>query len=207
MADIWKIVHQERGALIEDLSRVPAPQWSTESLCPGWDVHDVLAHLVDDAKSTKLSLIGSMIRARFNFDRVNEIGIAANKHPDPTQTLAEFTLVKDRTSSAPAPLTTRLVEIIVHGEDIRRPLGLNHSYPIEAVIKALQYQLKTGVSMGGGKERASGLRLVTTDGAFSHGEGQEVGGNALSLLLAVSGRPVGASEFSGDGAKNLIASK
>ena len=204
MTDVWEIVHKERMALIQDLEGVPTSKWTTPSLCPGWDVHDVLAHLVADAKTTKLGFIRDMLKARFNFDRANEMGITAEKRKDPTHTLAALTAVKDRTTSAPAPLVTRLVEVIVHGEDIRRPLGLKHQYPVDAVILALKYQLKTGVGMGGGKERANGLRLVATDTDFVHGEGAEVRGSTLSLLLAVSGRPFAAEELAGEGATSLL---
>lgn len=205
MTDVWSIVHQERTALISDLMTLPTDDWSTPSLCPGWDVHDVLAHLVDDAKTTRLNFIVGLIKSRFNFDRVNAQGITAEKQSDPAQTLAAFTAVKDRTSSAPAPLATRLVEITVHGEDIRRPLGIRHNYPVDAVIEALKYQLKTGVGMGGGKDRADGLRLVATDSDFTHGDGNEVRGSALALLLAISGRPVGMGELYGNGAAKLLS--
>lgn len=204
MTDVWSVVHDERAALISDLAGVPAGKWSTPSLCPGWDVHDVLAHLVADAKTSKLGFVGDMLKARFNFDRANDNGIAAEKRPDPAQTLAAFAAVQDRTTSAPAPLATRLVEVIVHGEDIRRPLGISHRYPVDAVIEALKYQLKTGVSMGGGKDRVQGLRLVATDADFVYGTGAGVRGTALSLLLAVSGRPVLTEELTGDGAARLL---
>ncbi|WP_369827207.1 maleylpyruvate isomerase family mycothiol-dependent enzyme [Cryobacterium sp. N19] len=131
--EIWTIVHRERDALIRDLEALNPQEWTTPSLCPGWDVHSVLAHLVNDAKSTRLGFVGRMIAAGFNFDRINALGIARERSTDPAQTLATFQEVCSRTTSAPAPLATRLVEIIVHGEDIRRPLGIEHQYPVAEV--------------------------------------------------------------------------
>jgi len=84
-----------------------------------------------------------------------------------------------------------LVEAIVHGEDVRRPLGLIGEYPVDAVLDALDYQLKTAVSWGGGAERAEGLRLIATDCDYVSGEGRDVEGTALDLLLTVSGRGAG----------------
>ena len=205
MDPIWTIVHAERDALIRDLESVPADRWATPSLCPGWDVHDVLAHLVDDAKTTKPGFMLAMLRARFNFDRLNEEGIARARAADPRDTLSAFRAVRDRTTSAPAPLATRLVEIIVHGEDIRRPLGIRHDYPVEAAATALRHQLGTSVKMGGGKERAEGLHLVATDSDVEIGEGQDVHGTTLALLLAVSGRPVDPQELTGSGATVLMS--
>ncbi|GAA4088973.1 maleylpyruvate isomerase family mycothiol-dependent enzyme [Nonomuraea soli] len=199
MNAIWDVVHTERAALISDLAQLPAERWATPSLCPGWDVHDVLAHLVDDAKTTWPGFMLRLAAARFDFDRYNGDGLARERRADPRATLAAFEAVSRRTTSAPAPKATRLVEAFVHGEDIRRPLGLGRAYPAEHVAAALRHQLATGVGMGGGKERAAGLRLIATDTSLDHGEGQEVRGTALALLLAVSGRPVAADELTGPG--------
>ncbi|KGJ72004.1 hypothetical protein GY21_18360 [Cryobacterium roopkundense] len=205
MNEIWTIVHKERDALIRDLEASNPDEWTTPSLCPGWDVHAVLAHLVDDAKCTRLGFIGRMIAAGFNFDRINAMGIARERSTDPAQTLATFQEVRSRTTSAPAPLATRWVEIFVHGEDIRRPLGIDYQYPVAEVATALGYQAKTSVKLGGGKERLVGLRLIATDTVFDEGDGKEVRGAATSLLLAVSGRPVNAGELTGTGALSLTA--
>ena len=194
MSEIWDVVHAEREALIRDLETLPIPRWATASLCPGWDVHDVLAHLVDDAKTTRLGFVRHLVAGGFNFDRSNALGVARERRQDPLRTLAEFRAVSGRTTSAPAPLATRLVETFVHGEDIRRPLGISHDYPAAHVATALLHQVNTSVKVGGGKERARGLRLVATDTDLSVGAGKEVRGTAIELLLAVSGRSVGPEE-------------
>ena len=162
MNEIWAVVHQERDALIQDLLALKKQQWTTPSLCRGWDIHTVLAHLVNDAKTTRIGFVSKLIAAGFIFDRINASGISRERSADPNQTLAYFQGVRSRTASAPAPLATRLVEIFVHGEDIRRPLGIDHEYPVAEVATALQYQAKTSVKLGGGKERVEGLRLIAT---------------------------------------------
>lgn len=205
MNEIWGVVHAERSALIRDLETLPADRWATPSLCPGWDVHDVLAHLVNDAKTTRLGFLAGLAAARFDFDRYNKAGVARERAGGPERTLASFRAASRRTTGAPAPKATRLVEAFVHGEDIRRPLGLSRDYPVASVLDALRYQLGSGVAFGGGKERARGLCLVASDTAFTAGEGAEVRGTALALLLAVSGRPVGADELSGPGAPTLTS--
>ncbi|WP_225667807.1 MULTISPECIES: maleylpyruvate isomerase family mycothiol-dependent enzyme [unclassified Arthrobacter] len=120
-ADIWPTVHAERHKLAEDLSLVSGTTWLTPSLCPGWDVHDVLAHLVDTARTGRASFIRGLLAARMDFDRLNEIGIARAKHSDPRDTLAALRRDAPLTRTPPANLATRLVEAFVHGEDIRRP--------------------------------------------------------------------------------------
>jgi uncharacterized protein (TIGR03083 family) len=196
----WPVVHAERLALLNDLERLSPRQWDTPSLCLGWDVHDVLAHLIDTAMTTRLGFIRRLFRAGFDFDKDNAAGVAAHRCADPTVTLAGFRGVLMRTSTPPAALSTRLVEAFVHGEDIRRPLGMRGDYPPMHVADALAYQVRTSVKMGGGKEHSAGFRLVASDASFKHGEGHEVRGSAIALLLAVSGRPVDANELTGPGA-------
>ncbi|MCT9869923.1 maleylpyruvate isomerase family mycothiol-dependent enzyme [Paenarthrobacter aurescens] len=201
---VWPVVHEERRALIQDLDQLPPEQWKTPTLCPGWDVHDVLAHIIDSAKTTRLNFMRRMIASRMDFDRDNAVGVEREKTGDPAKTLVQLESVLSRTSGPPAGLATRLVEAFVHGEDIRRPLGLHRDYPADHVATAIDYQVRTTTKMGGGKEIAAGWRLVATDTPFEHGDGPAVEGAAISLLLAVSGRPVAESELTGPGAAAFL---
>jgi len=198
--EIWSTVLAERRRLAEDLDPIDDSGWNAPSLCPGWSVHDVLAHLVDTARTGKAAFVLAMIRAGGDFDRANDAGVQKYRQADPRGTLAAFREAADLKRTPPASPATRLVEAIVHGEDIRRPLGLAGDYPAAAVSDALEYQLRTKVSFGGGKERAEGLRLVASDSGSTWGDGPEVSGSGLDLLVAVSGRPVDAARFTGAGA-------
>lgn len=204
-ADVWSFVRAERTRLAGDLAALPPEAWATRSLCPGWDVHDVLAHLVDSAKTSRIGFAKRMIAARFDFDGDNEIGIAKERRADPGETREALRAVAALTFTPIAPRPTRLVEAIVHGEDIRRPLGIATLYAPDAVAAALAYQVKTAVAIGGGRERVAGLRLVATDTAgFQSGDGDVVRGRGVDLLLAVSGRAVDVDAFEGPGARRLI---
>jgi len=224
MNDVWQVVHRERRELAADLASLEPEAWDTPSLCPGWTVHDVLAHLVDDAKTTWAGFAWELLKARFDFDALNARGVARERSFDPRETLKTFGAVSGRSSSAPVPLNTRLVEVFVHGEDIRRPLGLSREHRLPSLVDALKYQLSTPSDFGGGRERAAGLVLEATDTDFRwdtarQGAGRKnrgkakrqmpagpavsapvVRGSTLALLLAVSGRPVFPDELEGDGA-------
>lgn len=202
---IWRAVHLERRRLIADLQGLARDRWETPSLCPGWSVHDVLAHLVDGATTTRLGFLRQMVAARFDFDRANAEAIGRHRASDPQDTLASFRAVTDATDSPPGPLATRLVEVYVHGEDIRRPLGIRSDYPPKRVSTALSYMARTGAGLGGGKERVRGVRLNPVDSDLRVGEGPEVRGRTISLLLAASGRPVHPGELTGPGTKTLVA--
>lgn len=199
-AEIWQAVHAERRHLAADLAELRDEQWSVPSLCPGWDVHDVLAHLVDTARTGRLAFVRALLTARMDFDRANENGIARERRPDPRDTLAALRQATDLRRTPPANLATRLVEAIVHGEDIRRPLRITGTYPEGAIVHALAHQLRTPVSFGGGRERAAGFRLVDPATGASWGTGDDVEADALDLLLVVSGRPVDRERLAGSAA-------
>jgi len=61
------MVHDERRRLADDLADIPDEMWQTESLCPGWDVADVVAHIVDTAHMGRLAFVRDMVLARFDF--------------------------------------------------------------------------------------------------------------------------------------------
>ncbi|MFE7814603.1 maleylpyruvate isomerase family mycothiol-dependent enzyme [Streptomyces sp. NPDC057433] len=204
--DIWPMVHTERAALIDDLAHLDDERWGQPSLCEGWTVHDVAAHLVHSARTTRLGFVVGLVRERFDFDRQNARGVERERGASPQETLQRLRQVASRRSTPPAPLDSRLVEEVVHGEDIRRALGLTHSYPPEAVTRALRLQARTPASFGGAKELTARVRLTAVDTDLSIGDGPEVRGPALSLLLAVSGRRVALEDLDGPGIATLVTS-
>jgi uncharacterized protein (TIGR03083 family) len=95
-----------------------------------------------------------------------------------------------------------LGEAILHGEDIRRPLGIAHSYPPEAVTRVADFYKGSNLLLGS-KKRIAGLTLRATDVDWSIGTGPEVSGPAMSLLLAMTGRRAGLDGLSGPGLATL----
>src|SRR3712207_2497615 len=153
------MVHAERAALINDLEDLDDARWEEQSLCGGWTVHDVAAHLVDTARTTRLGFVVGLARARFDFHRQNARGVARHRGRSPQETLDRLDHVRSRRSTPPAPLDSRLVEEVVHREDIRRPLGLTRSYSPEAVVRSLRLQTRTPAAFGGAKELVARIRL------------------------------------------------
>ena len=203
MTDVWSWVHAERRALVDDLAAVDAARWDEPSLCAGWSVHDVVAHLVDTALTTRTGFVVGLVRAGFDFDRQNARGVARHRGTTPAETLDRLRRAAPRRSSPPAPLESRLVEEVVHGEDVRRPLGLVREYPQEAVVRALAYQARTPASFGGARELTARVRLTATDADHAVGEGPEVHGPVLSLLLVATGRRAACADLTGPGVPSL----
>jgi uncharacterized protein (TIGR03083 family) len=202
VTDIWPTIHAERQALADDLAELTPQQWATASLCSEWDVHQVLAHLLSAAKMTPPKFLTRFAAAGFNFDKfaAKEVGLEGSGGP--AATLAAFRAAQRRKSAPPGPKDTWLGEAFVHGEDIRRPLGIAHSYPLPYVARAIALYAKSNAIIGG-KTRVAGVTLKATDADFSVGTGALVEGPAISLLLAVSGRKSALDELSGPGVATL----
>ncbi len=102
----------------------------------------------------------------------------------------------------PPPVMAMLGEIVVHGQDIRRPLGLGHQPPGETLVAVADSYRKTNILIGA-KRRFAGLRLRATDSAWSNGDGPEVSGPLISLILAMAGRKGAQPDLTGDGLSTL----
>lgn len=197
-ASIWPTVHAERVALADDLGGLSTEQWHTPSLCDEWDVHQVLAHLLASAKMTPARFLTRFASAGFSFDRFTSRQVAAESAGGPAVTLAAFHEAARRESAPPGPKDTWLGEAFVHGEDIRRPLGIARDYPVHEVARALAFYASSNAIIGG-KKRVAGLTLKASDTDVSIGSGSLVEGPVISLLLAASGRPTALDELSGPG--------
>jgi len=202
--DIWPVVHAERRALAADLADLTPEQWATPSLCTGWSVHDVLAHLVATAKETPPRFLVGMLTSGFRLSRMTEKRIAEERAGGPAATLAAFRAVETATSAPPGPKLSWLGEALVHAEDIRRPLGIAHEYPVASVTAVTDFYASSNVLIGG-KNRVAGVTLQATDTDWSHGSGPVVSGPARALMLATTGRKAALDELSGPGLETLRA--
>jgi len=202
--DTWPTIHAEREALATDLHDLTGEQWDTPSLCSQWTVRDVLAHMTSAATLTPPAFFGKLISSGFSFDKVQESGVAAQRGTSPAETLANFERVLDSVKHPPGPNTTWLGEVIVHAEDIRRPLGIKRSYPAGAVVAVADFYKGSNLLIGS-KRRISGLALAATDTEWSHGTGPEVAGPILSLVMAMTGRSAVLDDLTGGGVATLRA--
>ncbi len=196
------LIHAERRALINDLADLDAAGWATPSLCPEWNVHQVTGHLVSGAKMTKPKFFRDYATVGFNFNKFAHKGVTAESSGTPAETLAEFEAHLFDTTSPPAPGDTFLGEVVVHSTDIRRPLGIDHTFPPVTLVRVADFY-KTSNALIGSKSRIAGLALVSTDVEWSHGTGGQVSGPLLSLIMAMTGRAVAVADLTGPGVAAL----
>jgi uncharacterized protein (TIGR03083 family) len=197
--DLWPTIHAERRALAADLGVLTDAQWQTQSLCEGWSVRELLAHMTGTATTSFPKFAARITRAGFRPTTMLERLIDENLGSSPADTLARFTSTI-YSESAPLPMLPTaqwLGEVIVHGEDIRFPLGIPHAYAPQSLrVLADHYQK---VSLDGSKKRAAGLGFHATDADWSSGEGLEVLGPGISLVQAITGRVAALGQLAGAG--------
>lgn len=196
-------VAAERRDLADQLESLDADAWATPSLCGSWTVHDVLAHLTFSVEEKTLPLLLAVARARGDmnavFDREARERAAAMSPAALLERLRATADVAHRLGlSGP---TDPLDDVLVHGQDIARPLGLVRPMPVERVLLVIDACWASPV--WGTKKRFAGLRAVATDADWVRGEGPELRGPIGDLLLVATGRAAGLDGLSGPGAEQV----
>jgi uncharacterized protein (TIGR03083 family) len=187
-AKTWELIHRERTAVADTLATLTADEWARPSLCGGWTVKVVAGHIVAGGEQTKGNFAKGMLANGFRFNTMIDKAARRNGALTTTEIVERLYATATSTSRPPAPVMTMLGEVIVHGEDIRRPLGLASAPAAVAIAECLAMYSKANFPVGA-KKRGAGLRLVATDVDWTLGTGPEVTGTGLSLLLAITGRP------------------
>jgi uncharacterized protein (TIGR03083 family) len=200
--DTWSLTHAERAALAADLAELTVEQWATPSLCTGLTVREVLAHLTAAASLNPVRWMAGVIRCRFDFDKQVVMRLTEQLGATETETLDRFRGIVTSKTKPPLPTVAMLGETVVHGEDIRRALGIRRDYPIAMLTRVADYYQGSDLVVPA-KGRIGGLRLVATDGPFTAGSGRLVSGSTLALMMAMTGRATFCDELDGDGVKDL----
>ncbi len=196
-----------RRQVADMLAGLSADQLATKSLCGAWTVRDVGAHLVVPIHVPLRVFMLEMLKARGNFDVANDRTARATATRLGERIPSVLREKSERHFAPPgASPSFQLADVMIHGQDIRRPLGLTHTYEEEDLREVLD--LMTNPSSRREfipRRRFDGIRVVATDvrGAdgmpWSFGDGPTVEGPAEALILAASGRSVALADLSGDG--------
>jgi uncharacterized protein (TIGR03083 family) len=202
--DIWSNIHAEREQLVETLASLSPAQWSAASWCGAWNVKEVVGHVLSAAEQTTFNFYKQLASAGFKFDVFANRDAKRLAALEPAELIRRLKARTTTTNHPPAPVIAMLGEIVVHGEDIRRPLGITHHSP-EVALVAVADNWKNSNLLIGCKRRIAGIQLQATDVSWSHGSGPLVSGPLQSLVLAMTGRKGALVDLSGDGVAVLEA--
>lgn len=204
-ATVWHHIHSERRALAASLSGLSVDQWQSDSLCPGWTVTDVAAHVISNPQigwAQMPPMVARNLGHGYNmmiFREVKRLG-ASNT---PESVLADFTTYADSTRHVPTTTHIEpLIDSLVHHQDIVRPLGLAHEMSPEAAAVAAD-RCRVAAFLMGSRRVVKGTRMVATDIDWSRGRGPTISGPMQELLMVCAGRARVAQELSGDGVELL----
>jgi len=154
------------------------------------------------AKISPPQFFVKMIGSGFSLKRMQTKDIAVARGSSPADTLSRFKAEVSSTKHPPGPNETWLGEVVIHAEDIRRPLGITHDYPIDDVAAVATFYKGSNLIIGA-KKRIAGLKLTATDVDWSTGDGPNVSGPILSLVMAMTGRKAALGDLSGPGVETL----
>jgi uncharacterized protein (TIGR03083 family) len=182
---VWDHTVEQRYALAGILRTLTPEQWETPSLCAGWRVRDVAAHVIGSPQATWRATLGMLPSLRHGYNgMILRDGLRRGRSA-PEEILEQFgQFAGMRRAPAVTTHVEPLLDVLVHTQDIVRPLGIEHPMPPEAAAVAADRARL--LRMAGRRVRA--LRLVATDTDWARGDGEVVEGPMEELLILCSGR-------------------
>ncbi len=202
----WETIAAERRCLADQLDGLTPDEWATQSLCEAWTVRGVVAHLVMTHKVSVPRFMLAMVSARGSFARANVTLTAREAEHSTTELVSDLRRFADSHVKPPgfgseAPLT----DVLIHGQDIRIPLGLDTPQPIAPWKAALDFLVTPKARRGFGVPALPAVQLRATDLDWTFGSGEEVSAPAIALALSIMGRRARLEDLVGPGAPRLVA--
>lgn len=206
--DRWAWLARGRRDLADLLETLTREQWDSPSLCTGWRVRDVAAHVaMTPTEPSTVAIVTGMVRARghlWDFGRDVAIAYAEARTPEEIVNVLRRD-AEARTMPALTNAKNLLMDAYVHAQDVALPLGLDHPVPTEPGVAGFDRVWSMGWPFWA-RRRLRGLRLVATDAPVDVGAGPVVEGPLVGLLLLVTGRTEAArARLSGPGVASLAA--
>jgi uncharacterized protein (TIGR03083 family) len=196
---VFAAVADERRSIATLIEGLNADQLATQSLCAGWDVKTVAAHLVSDFADGFWGFIASGIR-HGGIDRGIDALACRRARASVTEIAETLRRRADHRLSPPVtgPLAG-LTDVLVHGADMRIPLGIPHQPDPQHVARVLDF-LTSRTQFGFfPHRRLRGIALHDDDTGRRWGDGESIRGSGVAVMLAVCGRTVALDQLTGPG--------
>jgi uncharacterized protein (TIGR03083 family) len=187
----WRAVAEERLALAEALAGIDEARWGSPSRCDGWNVRDVVAHLVYLAEGTRPSILlgGSFIdpRPSRSLDKAARRLATSTTH---AELLSRLRAASGGRFVLPGlPPEVALGEVLVHRADIASAVGLSRRPADERTRAVLEAERRLWFAFGVSR-RVRAVRFEPTDADWAVGPvgGPVASGPGEDLLLVATGR-------------------
>ncbi|MFI2765114.1 maleylpyruvate isomerase family mycothiol-dependent enzyme [Streptomyces echinatus] len=179
----------ERRELADLFDALRADDWHAPSLCTGWTVREVVAHMSMGFRLSLPTVLSELLKARGSLHRMTDRVARRDAAAHTTVQLSAF--LRDHAHHPWTPpvggLPAALGHDVVHGLDVTDALGLGRSVPDDRLRILLDAIQPRGLKFFG--VDLTGIRLCAEDTDWSYGSGADpVYGAAQDLLLLAFGR-------------------
>ena len=203
--DINAAIASERRRIADLVDSLSPAQLEVRSLCGEWTVREVAGHLLAAVSPVPgRQVLGLFVTSGFRLHKANaRLAVAVARRPS---LAADLRALADNQFRAPVVgYPGQLTDLQVHGQDMRRPLGLPHGLDLERVRVSLEF-LTGGRALGfTPRRRLAGLHLEATDLSWSWGSGATLAGPAEALMMALTGRRAALADLDGPGVRVLAS--
>lgn len=190
-ADVLPLLGASFASLADALAGVAEGRWAEPSLCTGWSVATVVAHLTMAARYDEAAFAAELATDAYDFATTSDrLALRDGRLPlaDLLRDLRSATMARFATPGG--GLVGSLSHVVIHGLDATWPLGLGRTCSDAAVVVVLDMLTSSSPSVFGVEHE--GLALRASDVAWSYGgQGDTVERPAAELVLALSGRENG----------------
>jgi uncharacterized protein (TIGR03083 family) len=203
--DLLPVITAGRRAFGDLLERLPEADWNAPSLCEGWRVREVVAHMTMPLQISAPRFLGELARSRGNFARMAD-RVARREAQAPTEALlASWRANQDSRWKPPGGgLPGALTHDVVHGLDITLPLGLEHPVT-EPALRVVLEHATTPLSLKHFGLDLAGIRLEADDLDWAYGDGEPLRGHAGVLLMVLMDRRLPAGLLSGGPSPRFVS--
>lgn len=177
----------ERVRLADLLATLTTDQWATPSLCDGWRVREVVAHMTMPYRTTPLRFLRGMAAARFSFNRYADKAARSD-----TARMSDADLLAALRDNVQHPwrppgggAAGALSHDVIHGLDITEPLDLPPAPPDRIAVVLNQPGPRSFAYFG---VDLTGMQLRASDADIVLGSGTPITLSAKDILLTVTGR-------------------
>ncbi|MEU9983113.1 maleylpyruvate isomerase family mycothiol-dependent enzyme [Streptomyces sp. NPDC050856] len=195
--DLASLIAAERRDVADVLDGLSDQQWDAPSLCAGWRVREVAAHMSMGFRYSVPQVIGQLVRARGSLHRMTDRLARRDAASAGPGQLANWLRDNARHPWTPpvGGLVSALGHDVVHGLDITVALGLERQVPMDRLRVLLDHVTYKSARFFGAD--LAGVRLCADDMDWSFGVGTPLTGSAQDLLLVAFGRQVPAGRLRG----------
>jgi uncharacterized protein (TIGR03083 family) len=198
-------VAAERRELAEVLTSLSAPCWDGATLCAGWRVRELVAHMTMPFRYSTARFVAELVRSGGRFNAMAD-RCARRDGAVPVPEL--LSALRDNATNPWTPpgggLVGALTHDVIHGLDATVPLGIDRRVPAERMRIVLESVSGPRALRHFGTD-LSGIELLADDLDWSFGSGRPLAGAAQDLALIVCGRKLPAGLLRGEQAARFTA--